>query len=135
MDVQGYPIWTPHLVAVRIEQAVDVFKRLPIHKPRGFRSSWPEFIREVEAYRGKYDPMAPTRVKLGPPEATAIDQAIEVAGWMLWLSRRDQRLVWDRATGRSNDYMEAKYKKSRRTLYRWWSKALRRISGRLNEEE
>jgi hypothetical protein len=124
--------WTPHLVAKAIEKAINTLANLPLERPRGYKSSWPEYIRDIENYRGKYDPNAVTLIHTPRANPEDIDHALLVLSWLKLVTRRDQLVLMDKAVGRSNDFMEAKYKKKRTTLYRWWSAALRQISSALN---
>jgi hypothetical protein len=68
-------------VAYRIRESWDTLRRVPAHGIMGFKSSWPEYVRDaLEAYG--YDAVV---VKLSPASPQAIDRMNESFGWFKFL--------------------------------------------------
>jgi hypothetical protein len=119
--------WTLKLVEARLEEAADTLRRLPEQRIRGYVGSWTPVIREFcEAYGWHEVPM-----RLGPPQAAAIDRMDEALLWLSWLDRDDVRLVWSRACGVPWKLITGRLGVGRTTAWRRWVAALITISARL----
>ena len=114
---------TPREAWLRILEAVDVMQRLPsIDWPAGYRSSMPDIVRAASAlYALSGD------VTVAAPRGAEIDRAWEVMDWLSCLERRDQQIVWARATGAAWWKLSQRYNKSVRQLQRWFNDALERM--------
>ena len=86
--------WTPKMVAVRMEEAANVLKRLPKNNTRlGYYSFWPDIIPGInEGQQG-----SETLVRLGPPSPEAITRMDKCFEWLRWLEPDLSKLVWLRA--------------------------------------
>ncbi len=137
-------IWTPQLVASRIEEAADTLKGLPgIPRPRGVRSAMPRHVRSyfdgyhIDGQDG--DPWGMYRNDPPPirviPDGEAIDRMDEVLEWMKWLDRPSQQIVWWRAVGVRWGRLCRKMRgQTRQHLRRVQKRALGQIARRLNHE-
>lgn len=84
--------WEPQHVRAYIRMAMDILKRLPMHKggmPAGERSGMPDVVRQVMESYGWGEARAVAR-----PTAQEISDLDRVLAWLWWLSdRRDVTIV------------------------------------------
>jgi len=121
-------VWTPKLVAERLEEAAETMRGLPPAIMRPKLCSWPEIIRDAsESYGWSAD-----RVRSGPPSAAAIDRLDETLEWFLWLEPEESRLVWARAVGTRWKVIAYRLGVDRTTVWRRWTYALVKIAAHLN---
>lgn len=85
----------------RIVEAARVLGSLPDDRPTGYRSNWPETLRDridVMALAlekgGRHEDMVAPRFQ---PSAAAIDRTDEVIGWLLGLTVEERKLVFGAA--------------------------------------
>ena len=131
--------WTAKMVSERIEEAMETQQNMtPIRLgPKGYRSSLPQYIRTAfENYMNSGDPWGlyagVARAPKVVPSSVEIDKYFEVMEWLGWLSRKERQVLMALAVFRTWDYLEARFKRSRRAIKRWEAKALERICERLN---
>jgi Domain of unknown function (DUF6362) len=117
-------VWTPKLVAERLEEAVDVLARLPLPRVPGLYSLWPAMPHAAAGDRALIRPAAPT------PEA--IDRMDEVLGWLMWLDSEERQLVWLRAEGMPWKWITRRLGIGRTTAWQRSTIALLKITTRLN---
>ena len=130
-------------IAARIAEAARTFLRLPTHKPAGYRGYWPDVLQSYQdvfanavAKGGKFEDL---KVKLGPPTGEAIDRAVEVAVWMLHVRQefgvKCVAMLWQKALGKTWDFLEAKHNKSHMQLKRYRKQAIIFMLLRLQMQE
>lgn len=122
------PHWTPKMVAVYLEEAADTLRRLPETHVQGYRSNWPEIIRDFWEAFGWEE----VRTRRGPPSPAAIDRMDVVLPWLRWLERDEARLVWLRANGRPWKLITREFAIDRTTAWRRWTYAMITVATRLN---
>lgn len=121
-------LWTPKVVAERVEEAADTLRRLPAVKVQGYFSTWPEVVRDFWDAYGWHD----AEVRPGPPLPRAIDRMDETLCWLRWLDPDETRLVWLRAEGVRWKLICARFGVGRTTAWHRWESALAKIAIRLN---
>jgi hypothetical protein len=120
--------WSVTDVADRLEQAAHTLRRLPPVKVQGFKSNWPEVLRDVHEAYG-WDG---ARVRLGPPTARQITEMDEALRWLMWLERYEVRLVWLRASCVRWKVIERRLGFSRAKLCADWKQSIIKITLFLN---
>ena len=113
--------WTPELVAERLEEAVDVLARLPEERVRGLYDLWPRMIGARCA-----------GAQAAAPVPEAIDRMDEALVWLAWLQRDERYIVWLRAEGVPWKRITHRLGMGRTTAWERFSRALLKISVRLN---
>lgn len=118
----------------RLEEAALTLRRLPIAGgPKGFGSSWPEYLREARHAYGYHE--ATMRVRPNPEEISRMEEAI---GWLRLISsgdeRRDavaRRVLWMRAEHYRWRQICRHVGLSRSQCWRTWVSALITLEKRL----
>lgn len=87
------PGWTWKQVELLFAEAVETLRRLPSDRPKGFKSSMPDVVRNMAEAFG-YDDVV---IRLGPPSAAAIDRLDLVLSLNTRLDDREVKIVWARA--------------------------------------
>ena len=121
--------WNPRIVEEWFEEAADTLRRLPEHRLKNTRSSWPEVIREFHEAYG-YDTV---RLRI-PPTSAAIDRMDRVMTWLKWLEPDEVRLVWLRANNVRWKSISYAFGVNRSTAWRYWVCALVKVASRLNSK-
>lgn len=115
-----------------MEEAALTLRRLPNPQgsgPRGFGSSWPEYIREAKHAYGYHE--ARMRVV---PSAAQIQSMEECLTWLRFLGSEDARIVWMRAEGQRWRQVCIQAGCARQTAWRRWVAALQTIANRVNRQ-
>ncbi len=123
--------WTESTIEERIHEAVDTLARVPAPTMRRRLSSWPDYIpdsREAYGYSGFRPPRSPA----APDAITRLDETL---GWLRWLPRDAQHILWSRASGLSWPKIARFAGKAPNTCRAWYLAALHYIAGRLNAGE
>lgn len=121
--------WTSEDIAERFEEAIRTLKRLPPVKVQGYFNLWPAIkYTERELWDMEKQPM-----RLGPPAANAIDRLEQTLRWIVWLEEEERKLVWMRAARMPWKPICHRFGVDRKTAWRHWTKALGKISDRLNK--
>lgn len=119
---------TPSEVADRLEEAMDVLRRMPTDRPHGYKVAWPDI---VQAYSESYG-YNPTQLREGYPDPAAISRMDEALGWIIKLpdsTRKPiRKIVVGRACGVRWVTLERKIGRPRLTIKRWWTEQMVRIS-------
>lgn len=128
-------LWTAEAVAARLEEAAQALRRLPrpkeIRHLKGRWSLWPEVVRQASEAYGYGEP---ERVVI-PPSAREIDRMDEAVVWLLWLEKREAKLVWLRCSGIAWRDLEYVFHRNTRTLQRWYRGALETVALRLGTRD
>ena len=111
----------------RLEEAALTLRRVP-HPPgsgpKGYGSSWPEYVREARHAYGYHE----ARMKV-VPSAREIERMEEALGWLAFLPNPDdRRLVWMRAEQYRWRSVCNRIGVSRSTAWRRWSAGLLTIA-------
>jgi hypothetical protein len=80
----------------RFQEAAYTLRRLPMPRhglPAAFQANWPDIAYTWLSYP------APTRAPRIPPNPREISRLDEALGWLHWLSREQQLILWARARG------------------------------------
>lgn len=121
--------WTPSMVEERLEQAMRVFKALPL-TDRDRPSA--RMVAPLPIVRTLFQDEAPKRARMAqpaPPAPAEVDRAYEALTWVGFLaSVRDRRLVLARAGGVPWAALEPKLGLSERQLRRRYQLSLRAIA-------
>jgi len=88
--------WTPLMVEERIVEAVDVLRRLPEERVRGYFGVWPEVVHDFADKVGQ----EPQPMRRPPPSAGAISRMDETLPWLGWIDPLDAKIIWLRASGK-----------------------------------
>lgn len=116
----------------RLEEAALTLRRLPVpgSGPRGFGSSWPEYVREAKHAYGYH--AARMRVVPSAREITRMEEAIY---WLRLIPKPDdRRIVWMRADGYRWREVCVHVGCVRSTAHRRWVAALLTIEKKLAAE-
>lgn len=116
-----------------MEEAALTLRRIPNPPgsgPRGFSSSWPEYIREAKHAYGYHE--ARMRVV---PSAAQIQRMEECLTWLRLLEPEDARIVWMRAEGQRWRQVCIQAGCVRQTAWRRWVAALQTIAIRVNRQK
>ena len=84
--------WTRETVRLRMREAWDTLRRVPVHGVPGFKTSWPDFVQDYyEAYGHTV-----VTVRLARASPRAIDRMNETFGWFRFLEDRAHltKAVW-----------------------------------------
>ena len=120
--------WSLADIEARLDEAVDTLKRVPAPGLRRRVTRWPDFVRDsVEAYG-----YGEIRLTLRPAAPDAIDRLDETLGWLRWLPREAQRILWSRANGFSWRKIAGFVGKAPNTCRTWHLAALHHLASRLN---
>ena len=113
----------------RFEEAALTLRRLPAGDgPRGYGSSWPEYVREQRHAYGYHE----TRLRV-VPSAREIARMEEVLDWLKLIdAARDRRIVWMRAEGHRWRAVCREAGLSRSAAWRRWGAALVTVARRLS---
>lgn len=136
-------VWTRAIVRDRIKEAAYNLRRMPpltdrdrpaqyriVSLERNYRPAFDDaFAAAVEEVgeKGKQD--APP-VRLGPPDAIAIDRMYEVLDWLMWLNKTQKRIVFCKAI-KKGGLLPRQYRCDRTTINRWHNHTLDMITRRL----
>lgn len=120
--------WTPLLVEARIVEAVDVLRRLPEQKVRGYFGAWPEIVHDFADKVG----LEPTPMRRPPPSAGAITRMDETLTWMAWLDPVDAQIIWLRAAGLPWKIVCARVGMARTATHQHWMYGLCIMAWKLN---
>ena len=119
---------TPAEVADRLEEAMDVLRRMPTDRPHGYKVCWPDIIQTYNEAYG-YNP---AQVREGYPDPSAISRMDEALGWIIKLpdsTRKPiRKIVVGRACGVRWVTLSRKTGEDRESLRRWWMREMVRIS-------
>lgn len=119
-----------HEIEARLEEAALTLQRLPNPAgsgPRGYGSSWPEYVREARHAYGYHN--AHVRVV---PTAAEISRMEECLGWMRLVQPIDAKIIWMRAEGRRWREICIEVGMVRQSAWRRWVAALITLERRLN---
>jgi len=120
--------WSLADIEARLDEAVDTLKRVPAPGLRRRVTRWPDFVRDsVEAYG-----YGEIHLALRPAAPDAIDRLEETLGWLRWLPREAQRILWSRANGFSWRKIAYFVGKAPNTCRTWHLAALHHLAARLN---
>lgn len=120
--------WSLPDIEARLDEAVDTLKRVPAPGLRRHVTRWPDFVHDsVEAYG-----YGEIRLTLRPAAPDAIDRLDETLGWLRWLPREAQRILWSRANGFSWRKIAYFVGKAPNTCRTWHLAALHHLAARLN---
>lgn len=121
--------WTPAMVEERLEQAMRIFKSLPL-TDRDRPSA--RMVGRLPVVRALFHDAAPKCARMarpGPPASAEIDLAFEALTWVQHLALpRDRKLVLARAGGAPWAALEPRLGLSERQLRRRYQLALRAIA-------
>jgi hypothetical protein len=121
---------TAAAVEIRILEAVDTLKRLPVPDIRRSVTRWPDILRDSHEAYG-YDTV---RLCLAPAAPDAITRLDETLQWLRWLPRTAQRILWSRANGFSWRRIATFVGKSPNTCRARYLAGLHHIASRVNGE-
>ena len=78
-------------ITLRVREAWESLRRLPNSSVPGYRTAWPDVVRD---YRDAYGYAAPT-LRLKPASPQAIDRMHETFTWFVFVgSRQKTRALW-----------------------------------------
>lgn len=123
-------MFTRSTVEARLEEAATTLKHLPDPPgsgPKGFGSSWPDYVRDPWHAYGYH--AARARIV---PSAAEISRMEEALGWLGFLSAEDARIVWWRASGMRWAQVGRRLRISRSQCWRRWVAALITLTRHLN---
>ncbi len=124
----GRAPWSESGVEERISEAVDTLRRVPAPTMQRHLTSWPAYIHEAREAYG-YTGFRPPRAPAAPEAITRLDETL---GWLRWLPRDAQHILWSRASGLSWRKIARYAGKAPNTCRAWYLAALHYIAGRLN---
>ncbi len=124
----GANAWTIEAVERRLVEAADTLKRIRVPDIQRNVTRWPETVRDAHEAYG----YGAVRPRLGPAAPEAITRMDETLGWLAWLTREVQRIVWARASGFSWRKIARFAGKSPNTCRTWYVAALQLLAERLN---
>ena len=120
--------WSLPDIEARLDEAVDTLKRVPAAHAFRRVTRWPDYVLDsVEAYG-----YGEIRLTLAPAAPDAIDRLEETLGWLRWLPREAQRILWSRANGFSWRKIAYFVGKAPNTCRSWHLAALHHLAARLN---
>ena len=120
--------WTESAVEERVIEAVDTLKRVPAPDIQRHVTLWPGYVHDSREAYG----YAAFRAPRAPAAPDAISRLDETLGWLRWLPRDAQRILWSRANGLSWRNIARFAGKAPNTCRAWYLAALHYIAGRLN---
>lgn len=139
-SIGNHEIWTAELVAVRLREAVDTLRRLPMPrngKPAEPRGCWPDIPSDSDSWLTTED----RQTRPGPPSPSAIRRMEEcLPDWLLLIAdTRQRQAVYLRATPTADRQATLSTRKvgrilgiSHQTVKNWEDAALGRIARELN---
>lgn len=130
-DGSGCGSWTETAVEERINEAVDTLGRVPAPTLRRHLTRWPDYIHDTREAYG-YTDYKPPRAPAAPDAITRLDETL---GWLRWLPRDAQHILWSRANGLSWRNIARFAGKAPNTCRAWYLAALHYIAVRLNSSE
>lgn len=84
--------WTRAMVADRLDLAADVMRSMPLVRPQGYGTAWPEYVSTF-ADQVSQEP----RMKKPLPSPRMITQADEAMLWLRWVDKDIGQILWARA--------------------------------------
>lgn len=120
--------WTSKQVAARFEEAARVAHRLPPVRVQGHFNAWPTIQRMPWENLG-VEPL----VAFVPPQPATVERMLETTRWVQWLEEEQRHLVWMRAQRYPWREVCRRFGWDRTTAWRHWSKAIERVTARLND--
>jgi len=114
----------------RFEEAARTLRRLPDPPgsgPKGYGSSWPEYIHEARHAYGYND----ATMKI-VPSAAEIARMEECITWLALVDPVDAKIIWMRAEGHRWRRVCIQVGLVRQTAWRRWVAALQTVTNRLN---
>jgi hypothetical protein len=117
----------------RLEEAALTLRRLPDPPgsgPRGYGSSWPEYVRDPRHAYGYHE--ARMRVVPSPAQIARMEDCLD---WLRLVGPEDARIVWLRANGLRWRQVCIMAGCVRQTAWRRWAAALLTIANRLNAKK
>ncbi len=123
--------WSESEIEARIEEAVETLKRVPVPDIRRSVTKWPGFVHDAHEAYG-YGEFRPPRSPAAPDAIGRLDVTL---GWLRWLPKPAQRILWSRANGFSWRKIARFVGKAPNTCRAWYLAALHYIVGRLNAAE
>ncbi len=120
--------WSRTHVEERIVEAVDTLSRVPAPTMRRHLTSWPDYIHDIHEAYG-HSEFRPPRAPAAPEAITRLDETL---GWLRWLPRDAQHILWSRANGLSWRKIARFAGKAPNTCRAWYLAALHYIATRLN---
>lgn len=125
--------FTARTIEDRMEEAALTLRRLPPSPgsgPKGYGSSWPEYVQEAKHAYGYED----ARMKV-VPNAGQIQRLEECLCWLRFVGPEDARIVWLRAEGYRWKQICVRAGCVRQTAWRRYVAALMTIAKHLNKNE
>ena len=94
MSIASDRYWHEKMVMSYLQDAAAIHRRLPPVKVPTYHSLWPETLKDDwqrfhDAVNGK--------TKLGAPYPAEVSFSDDVLGWLRWIDRRHQQIVFMRA--------------------------------------
>lgn len=123
--------FTPRIIEDHMEEAARTLRRLPNPPgsgPKGFGSSWPEYVHEAKDAYGYH--ASRMRVVPSPADIHQMERCID---WLRFVSPEDARIVWLRAEGWRWRNVCIQAGCVRQTAWRRWVAALQTIANHLNK--
>ena len=120
--------WSESEIEERIEEAVETLKRIPVPDIQRSVTKWPGFVHDAHEAYG-YGEFRPPRGAAAPDAISRLDETL---GWLRWLPKPAQRILWSRANGFSWRKIARFVGKAPNTCRAWYLAALHYIAGRLN---
>ncbi|WP_457650861.1 DUF6362 family protein [Profundibacter sp.] len=121
---------TLHEIEDRFEEAARTLRRLPDPPgsgPKGYGSSWPEYIRDARHAYGYHD----ATMKI-VPSAAEIARMEECIGWLALVDPVDAKIIWMRAECHRWRQVCIQVGLVRQTAWRRWVAALQTVKNRMN---
>jgi hypothetical protein len=102
--------------------------------PVGYKSTWPEVVRQAAESYGQY--MAADLARLArqtPPPPRAIDEMEEAMEWLTLVGLDDRRMLWAYARGIALWRIGQMFRRSERTMRTWIDRAAAKIAERIRK--
>ncbi len=128
-DIQN---WTAEDVADAIDNVAVTLKKLPPVKVQGYFNVWPQIVLSDKEIASAMPSPSAFRLTASAHDISMIDV---VSTWMLWLDVNDRHLLWMRAFKKPWKEVCMHLGMCRSTLQRQRTKALTKISQRLNDHK
>ncbi len=141
---------TPAEIRARLRESARIIRLLPYPQlvigyprasiPEPVEESWGSEWEAAGVYDAKEKRSAELRLRDTPvkpvqPMGQEIDLAWEAFGWLGYLRKRDQWIVWGWANGHGAWNAASKYHRSERTIERWIELAIDRIAAGLKKKD
>ncbi len=124
-------IWTVKMVESHLEAAAETLRRLPDKPVPGFYNCWPAVLRT--AWETAHFDAGPTRPS--SPTPTQVSTMEQTLMWLRLLDVADQRIVWQRVSGKPMKAIAADIGVHRSTLWRRCLYAFTVIAAHLNAQD